>query len=179
MTIPKVMLANATFELFDAAIEDSLWLARLLGAAVAEGWEGFPEALPVLRDSLAGTARARPWGAMLFLIEAPRTLVGLGGYKAAEAGIVEIGYAVAPAFRGRGLATEAARQLVDRAFADGAVAAVDAHTLASPGPSARLLEELGFQRIGERTDPEDGEIWHWRLPRGAGVAARGAPLPAA
>jgi ribosomal-protein-alanine N-acetyltransferase len=163
MNRPRVRLVGATFELLDAAIEDPPRLGPLLSAAVAQGWAGFPEALPGLRRSCA---KGDAWGAQLFVIEEPRTLVGLGGYKGApREGIVEIGYAIAPAFRGRGLATEVCAQMIHRAFADHQVRAVDAHTLAGMNPSTRVLEKLLFRQMGEIDDPDDGKIWHWRLRR--------------
>ena len=163
----QLTLVNGTFELLDAAIEDNARLERLLGATVADGWAGFPESLPGLRSSYRPGTPGSVWGTVLFVLDQPPTLVGLGGYKGGPSteGVVEIGYAIAPAFRGRGLATSAVRQLIQRAFADPAIHAVDAHTLAHPNPSTRVLEKVGLQRIGEHEDPEDGAIWHWRLRR--------------
>jgi [ribosomal protein S5]-alanine N-acetyltransferase len=90
----------------------------------------------------------------------------MGGFKGPpSAGAVEIGYAIAPTLQRRGLATAAARQLVERAFADPNVGAVDAHTLAQRNASVRVLEKLGMQRIGEVPDHEHGAIWHWRIRR--------------
>jgi RimJ/RimL family protein N-acetyltransferase len=165
--MPPVVLVDATAALLDAAIAGPADIGRLLDAAVAEGWEGFPEAVPALRASYAARPGGHDWGTLLFVLEAPRTLVGLGGYKGAPSadGVVEIGYAIAPAFQGRGLATEAVRSMVSRAFAEPRVAAVDAHTLAHRSPSTRVLEKAGFARIAEKQDPDDGAIWQWRLQR--------------
>jgi ribosomal-protein-alanine N-acetyltransferase len=178
-TITQLELVDANHELLDAAVEDPPRLARLLAAAIATDWAVFPEALPVTRDAYAGkplsnapsnpslNASLNPWGTILFLLRDPRTLVGMGGYKGAPSrdGIVEIGYAVAPAFRARGLATDAVRQMVRRGFASPSVTAIDAHTLARTGPSTRVLEKLGFQHIADHTDPDDGHLWQWRLRR--------------
>jgi RimJ/RimL family protein N-acetyltransferase len=157
-------LVDGSFELLDAAIEDPSRLARLLEATLASGWEGFPESLPGLRSSYAKGSVEGGWGTVLFLLRDPRTLVGLGGYKGPPSaeGNVEIGYAIAPAFRGRGFATSAARQLVGRALRDSRARAVDAHTLAQANASTRVLEKLRFERIGQVDDPDDGPIWHWR-----------------
>ena len=162
-----VLLVDATLELLDAAIEDEVRLGELLGATVAEGWADFPEVLPRLRNALRQGGIAHGWGTILFVLQDPRTLVGFGGYKGApsEEGVVEIGCTVAPAFRRQGIASEVVRQLLARAFAEPRVRAVIAHTLAEPNPATRVLEKAGFQRIGERADPERGTIWHWRLER--------------
>lgn len=156
-----------TYELLDAAISDQRRLGGLLSASISEGWEGFPEALPILKASYQAGAGERRWGALGFVLAEPKTLVGLGGFKGdpSPEGVVEVGYAIAPAFRGQGLATEATRSMVDSAFADPRVRAVDAHTLGHENPSTRVLGKAGFRKIGERIDPEAGAIWHWRLER--------------
>jgi RimJ/RimL family protein N-acetyltransferase len=165
--VPALLLVDMTSDLLDAAVRDPGGLARGLGATVADGWAGFPEALPALRDA-HGPAPLR-WGGSFFVLSSPRTLVGMGGFKGPPTadGIVEIGYAIAPAFQGRGLASDAARQMIRRAFADPCVRAVDAHTLAQASASTGVLEKVGFRRIGEAVDPDAGSVWHWRLPRPA------------
>jgi RimJ/RimL family protein N-acetyltransferase len=72
-------------------------------------------------------------------------LIGPGGYKgrADEEGAVEIGYAIVGKYRGQGLATEAARGLIDHAFSHEHVRRVDAHTLAEPNASVRVLRRPG------------------------------------
>ena len=174
-----LQLVSATVDLLDAAIEDQLRLGRLLGAAIADDWAGFPESLPGLRSSCARGPGGGSWGTFLFVHQDPRTLVGMGGFKGGPSreGVVEIGYAIAPAFQGRGLATEAARQMVERAFADPAVRAVDAHTLAEENPSTGILRKLGFARIGEQVDPDDGPIWHWRVGRPGSIALASKSSP--
>jgi len=169
----RLLLVNATLELLDAAVEDATRLGELLGASLADDWAGFPQVLPRLRELHAENPHTS-WGTVLFLLATPRTLVGMGGYKGEPSleGLVEIGYAVAPAFRGRGLATEAARALVARAFADPRVQAVTAHTLAEKNPSTGVLEKAGFRRVGEQHDPDVGALWRWQLDRAAGLQGR-------
>jgi RimJ/RimL family protein N-acetyltransferase len=165
--VTGLTLLGASFDLLDAAIENPTRLEQLLGATLADGWSGFSGSLPSLRDSYSARESENAWGTLLFVLDEPRTLVGLGGYKGgpSEEGVVEIGYALAPAFRRRGLATEAVRQMVLRGFSDPRVRAIDAHTLANLNPSARILEKAGFQKIGDYEDLDDGSIWHWRLRR--------------
>ena len=71
------------------------------------------------------------------------------------------------AFQGRGLATDAVAQMVQRAFEDAIVRAVDAHTLGHANPSTRVLEKSGFRKIGEANDPDEGAVWQWRRERPA------------
>ncbi|WP_457252705.1 GNAT family N-acetyltransferase [Pedococcus sp. P5_B7] len=60
---------------------------------------------------------------------------------------VEIGYEVAPEFRGRGFGVAAARALVEWAVSTGEVDHVTAHTLPGPKPSTDVLVSLGFQHV--------------------------------
>ena len=167
MSARRLKLVDGTLALLSAAVEGRDALEGLLGVSVAEGWEGFPEALPILRASYEATPQGHPWASLFFIEPEVPALVGLGGFKGPPSpdGVVEIGYAIAPAFRGRGLATDAATQMVQRAFADAAVRAVDAHTLGQDNPSTRVLQKAGFRRIAAIEDPSEGPIWQWRLAR--------------
>jgi [ribosomal protein S5]-alanine N-acetyltransferase len=167
MAPSRLRLVDGTLALLSAAIEGRSALEALLGMPVADGWEGFPEALPILRASHESKPGAHTWGSLFFIeLEGP-TLVGFGGFKGPPSpdGVVEVGYAIAPAFRGRGLATSAVVQMVERAFEDGAVRAVDAHTLGHDNPSTGVLQKAGFRKIAEIEDPDEGSIWQWRLER--------------
>jgi [ribosomal protein S5]-alanine N-acetyltransferase len=167
MSPARLRLVDGTFALLSAALEGRTALEGLLGVSVAEGWEGFPDALPILRASYETKPEAHPWGSLFFIEPEVPILVGLGGFKGSPSpnGVVEIGYAIAPAFRGRGLATDAVAQMVQRALADVVIRAVDAHTLGHDNASTRVLQKTGFRKIAEIEDPDDGPIWQWRLER--------------
>ena len=166
---PRLNLVNANLELLTAALAGGGALGALLGVRVAEDWAGFPEALPILRASYARSPEAHAWGSLFFVEPHIGMLVGFGGFKGPPSSdsVVEIGYAIAPAFQGRGLATDAVAQMVQRAFEATAVRAVDAHTLGHANPSTRVLEKSGFKKIGEASDPDAGLVWHWRRERPA------------
>ena len=70
-------------------------------------------------------------------------LVGAGRLADGQA---EIGWAFNPAYHGRGLATEAARELLVLAFADLAMHRVFAQLDPRNTASARLCERLGMRR---------------------------------
>lgn len=161
-----VHLVPATAPLLDAALAGDDALAAAIGAPVAPGWAGFPEALPALRDAAPAGAPpddAEHWGSHLFLAGDPTTVVGLGGFYGPPSpdGTVEIGYAVAPAHQGRGLATAAVDLLVEQAAAAG-VEDVLAHTLAEENASVAVLRRAGFALDGTEVDPDEGEVWRWR-----------------
>jgi RimJ/RimL family protein N-acetyltransferase len=122
--------------------------------------------LVATRDAVAADPDRVRWGTRLFVLEEPRTLVGWGGFKGPPRdGVVEFGYAIAPAWEGRGLATEAARAMLREAFAEDHVTAVIAHTLAERNASVRVLEKTGFALDGESTDDDVGTVWRFRLDR--------------
>lgn len=116
---------------------------------------------------MANNADAANWWMYFFVHTADRKLVGSGGFKGKpdDAGMVEIGYAVAPAYRRKGLATEAAQGLIDYAFSHPQVNCVQAHTLAEENESVRVLRKIGMEFVKELNDPEDGDIWQWQLKR--------------
>lgn len=109
-----------------------------------------------------------PWkDGFLVMDTTENIVVGCCGYVGPPGadGMVEIAYGTAPAFQGRGYATEAARWLINHALADDRVRIVRAHTLPGPNASTRILEKCGFSKTGEITDPVDGLIWRWERKR--------------
>jgi [ribosomal protein S5]-alanine N-acetyltransferase len=60
----------------------------------------------------------------------------------------ELGYDIARSYWGRGIATEAARAVIDYGFGAMALHRIQAHTIVDNHRSVRLLERLGFQREG-------------------------------
>ena len=86
-------------------------------------------------------------------------------------GGLEIGYWVRSDLTGRGIATEAARQLCAIAFEDPAVDHVEIHHDRANAASGRIPAKLGFERVAETCDApdapgEEGVEVVWRLTRG-------------
>ena len=157
---------------FEAILKDQKQLERMLGVTVFDDWFNFPgvagiEAIRFGYEYLKAHADALGWWMYLFIHKGDNALVGQGGFtgKANEDGMVEIGYAIIPAYRGLGLATEAAQGLVDYAFSHSHIKTVDAHTLAEPNASTRVLEKVGMEQVGTAHDRDAGEVWHWSLKR--------------
>jgi len=173
-TIETARLKLVPYELkhFEAILNDPGKLAELLGATVFENWFVFPgvagiEAIRYGYEHLKANPDILGWWTYLFVHIEDNALIGHGGFKGKpdEAGMVELGYALVPAYRGRGLATEAAQGLMDYAFSDPRVKTVDAHTLAEPNPSTRVLDRLGLKQVDTVQDPDVGDVWHWRMNR--------------
>jgi RimJ/RimL family protein N-acetyltransferase len=132
--------------------------AERFGLTLVDGYLAFPEALEPTVVALEGGVDPA-WFAHL-VVEGTE-VVGLGGFTGPPVdGEVEIGYSVAPARQGRGVATAAVGQWLERAAAGG-VRRVRAHTRPEENASTRVLRRHGFVRDGEATDPDEGIVWRW------------------
>ncbi len=80
-----------------------------------------------------------------------RTLIGTVGAftKAATPNEAEFGYGILPPFEGRGLATEAAKALVEFLRRDERITSIIAHTFPSLPGSIRVMEKCGLTYDGE------------------------------
>lgn len=168
----RLRLVPCELRHFEAILSDRGRLERMLGAAVLDDSFDFPgvmdiEAMRFMYERLKADPGSPGWGMHLFVHVEDGVVIGPGGFKgeADESGAVEIGYAVATAYRGIGLATEAAQGLVDHAFARAHIKRVDAHTLAERNASVRVLEKVGMSFAGTTHDSDVGEVWRWSLHR--------------
>ena len=156
-------LLRPDIEVLDAALAGE----EVRGHAVVEGWASFTGALERTREALAVDPGMAEWGPRLFLTESE--FVGWGGYKGpptppADGAAVEVGYEIAPARQGRGLATAALRAMVAEAFADERVMRVIAHTLPERNASNRVLEKVGFRFEAEAVE-RGAVVWRFSLRR--------------
>jgi len=99
----------------------------------------------------------------------------------ATAAIATIGYTLAPAHQGQGLAREAAGAVVDRLFDVTGVHRVEASLDPRNIASARLVESLGFELEGVAREAErDGDGWsddaRYALTAGGHAAWRARPV---
>ncbi|MCD2193796.1 GNAT family N-acetyltransferase [Actinomycetospora endophytica] len=134
------------------AFEPEAFPARF-GLRLVPGW-AVPGALEPTVDALEGGADPA-W--LTHLLVCDGAVVGMGGFTGPPLdGEVEIGYQIAPARRGRGIATTAVAIWVARARA-ARLARVVARTDPGPSASATVLGRSGFARDPER---DDG-CWWW------------------
>jgi RimJ/RimL family protein N-acetyltransferase len=89
-------------------------------------------------------------------------LAGLAGFRGPpdKDGWVEAAYVVFVPLRGQGIATAAAKQLMEIAATEGA-SGLYGLTLPQKNASTRILEKLGFEFAGETTDEDAGPVWRW------------------
>lgn len=169
-----LVVQPATVAQLAALIDGEVLFERIFGVTVVPGYVEFEGALRHSLEQITTGGVDPCWMTHLFIHQEDYALVGLGGYKGPPVdGAVEIGYAIAPSYRGQGLATAAASALVELARERG-VATVLAHTLAEENPSTGVLRRLDFSRTGSVADPEVGAVWRWErslVPTGHGSPA--------
>jgi RimJ/RimL family protein N-acetyltransferase len=129
-----------------------------------QGWErtdveGIREEIEAMADRVPG----EHGGWVQFSVEERDggRLVGDVGLSPAdgEPGVIKVGYTVAPAFQGRGYATEAVDALVTYAFDVLEADVVRAYASEENMPSIRVAEKVGMQLM-ERIEHRYGdEIW--------------------
>ena len=163
----QVSLLPCDLALLELAAECPTAFNEHLGVRVATGWEDFTPAMKVSRDKLRADSALSGWWTHLVLVGAPPVVAGVCGYTGPPTadGVVEIAYAIAPAYQGQGLATRAAAELIHRAFDDVRVRVVCAHTLPEHNASTRVLEKLGMRFVGLANDTDEGTVWRWELTR--------------
>ncbi|WP_191249639.1 GNAT family N-acetyltransferase [Kordiimonas sediminis] len=107
------------------------------------------------------------------LLDSVGALCGHVSYFTNQDGEIEIGYMIGHAYRGKGLATAAARAIIALARANGVSGDIYAGTAKDNPASGRILQKLGFAEVGENVVSSKGrtelmEGWVWRLPAPSG-----------
>lgn len=127
------------------------------------------------QDWIAYTEKARVQGSeYAFVITHEEAgVIGSVGFNRTQGDAWEIGYWVDPAVHGKGVATEAAGALLawgKREF--GVTKFIAGHFKDNPA-SGRVLEKLGFERVGEKqlySAARGGRDQAWRYALGADAA---------
>ena len=166
---PRLKLFPCDDTLFAAIKMGDNVLGQALGANVPRKWSAFRDSFAPAALRWKAHAALRDWWVHLIVYRPDNLLIGSCGYKGepdAE-GTVEIGYEIRPSHRTLGLATEAARALVENAFNHATVRRVIAHTSPEENHSSHLLRTIGFVRTDDFLDPDDGLLWRWVLEHDA------------
>lgn len=164
LTTARLELRRSTAEQLRALVVGPEEFTRQFGLSAETGLFDFPHSLNYLLTKMAtGGPSAVWWTPFLIMQRESGAAIGLCGFigPADADGVIELGYGIAPRFRGQGLATEAASALVAEARRCISLARVIAHTLPEHNASTRVLTKCGFHRIAEVKDPENGVIWRW------------------
>ncbi len=164
----NLLLISGNKKILSSAIKGAAFLSDSLHALVSEPWTEF--GLSPIEYSLTRISQNEDengWWTYFPIHKEDKKLIGTCGYKGlpTSEGNVEIGYEVISEYRQKGLGTEIAKGLISNAFTFENVKMIIAHTLPSENASTHILMRLGFGKVSEIIDPEDGLIWRWELKR--------------
>ncbi|WP_427006498.1 GNAT family N-acetyltransferase [Pseudarthrobacter sp. H2] len=112
----------------------------------------------IRRDQLARNPADAAWVTRLAVDRGSGKVVGRAGYHGPpdEAGMVEVGYSIDPVHRRQGYARAALVILLETAREHPGISVVRASVRPDNTPSRRLLDQYGFQEVGEQWDDVDG-----------------------
>lgn len=149
---------------------------RLINASVPHGWPHDEDASAGLRAHLRAMQEDRrelPWRVRLIVLRESREVIGSVNMKGppGQSGEVEIGWGVVAEHRGRGVAVEAARAVVEWAFRQECVERVIATIPEDNGASAGVAKRLGMRRTEERK--RNLPVWALRRVVPSSSAGRG------
>ncbi|WP_103931104.1 GNAT family N-acetyltransferase [Bryocella elongata] len=161
----RLELVAISVEMLEADARSDASLGDLLGARVTHEWppeDWAPHVLEFIRKQIEDEPHAADWHRYMVLREGlfRRTLVGCIGGFPKEAGDVEIGYSTLPGYQRRGLATEAARALIDMLLTREQVESVSAQTYHRLPESIKVMERAGMCYVGQ--GDEDGTVRYRR-----------------
>ena len=110
------------------------------------------------REQIARNPADAAWVTRLVVKRESGHVVGRAGYHGPpdETGMVGVGYSIDPDRRRQGHARGALEILLETAAGCPEVAVVRATVRPDNVPSRRLLDQYGFQAVGEQWDEEDG-----------------------
>jgi RimJ/RimL family protein N-acetyltransferase len=126
--------------------------------------------LTVQLERLRADPDLRGWCARLMVRLSDGAVVGRCGFHGppGAVGRAEIGYTVFPAYRGRGLGTEAAAALVAWAWERGEMTVFASVAPINP-PSLAVVRKVGFVQTGVQMDEIDGEELVFEVTRPSGT----------
>jgi len=163
---PRLRLIPVSPAIVRAFFNDREELSRILGAVIPLDWPVDPVIMEILKRRPDDTG-AFDWADYIYIHKQEKKVIGDGGFKGPPDtdGRVEIGYAIIPEYRNKGLATEGALALAEWAFSNVGVSKVCAETSVNGTASMRVVQKLGMQKCGARHDDEDGDLFCWQITR--------------
>jgi RimJ/RimL family protein N-acetyltransferase len=166
------VLATERLILRAPRLEDAKAIARLANdRRIAENTTRIPHPYRLADAEAFIEAVNQPGGEMAWLITLDEEPVGACGLVVQGGPAPDLGYWVGAPYWGNGYATEAARAVIDHAFADLGHEAVQAGARVTNPASRRVLEKCGFQWTGVglyriRALNSSAPIDRFRLDRG-------------
>lgn len=158
----RLKLLPFTLELKKVTLAERARLPEMLGVAVPDTWPGADllEALPLFIETTEKDPSGLVWDGIIIHKADQVAIGGMGfhGRPPDEAGRVEIGYNIIPAYEGQGYVTEMARRVIDWAFQIPGIEAITAECLDDNFGSIRVLEKVGMRRVAAERDKLKWEL---------------------
>jgi [ribosomal protein S5]-alanine N-acetyltransferase len=159
----RLKLLPYTLELKKETLAERANLTEMLGVAIPDAWPGADmlEALPFFIEVMEKDPLGLVWDGII-IYKADQIAIGGIGFHGPpdEAGRVEIGYNIIPAYEGQGYATEMARRVIDWAFQTPGIQVITAECLVDNLGSIRVLEKVGMLRLAA-----EGHKLKWELQK--------------
>lgn len=158
---PHVRIVHLTAPVFRALAEGDLTAANAVSPVPLSAYFAGPDWRGVWQmrsKQVEKDAASAAWVTGVIWEEQEQVAVGRAGYHGPPdpSGMVEIGYAVDPAYRRRGYARGALEGLLQRAAREPGVQTVRVTITPDNVASRRLASQYGFAEVGEQWDDEDG-----------------------
>jgi len=159
----RLKLLPYTLALKKVKLSERARLTQMLGVAIPDAWPGVDllEALPLFIEAMEKDPLGLVWDGII-LHKADQVAIGGIGFHGPpdEAGRVEIGYNIIPAYEGQGYATEMARRVIDWAFQTPGIQVITAECRDDNIGSIRVLEKVGMCRLAT-----EGHTLKWELQK--------------
>jgi RimJ/RimL family protein N-acetyltransferase/2'-5' RNA ligase len=158
---PRVRIVHLTALVFRALADGDLAAASALSPVPLSEYLVSAECRGTWRmrsDQAEQDPASAAWVTGVIWAEQEQVAVGRAGYHGPpdQSGMVEIGYAVDPAYRRRGYARAALEALLQRAARAPSVQTVRVSISPDNAASYALASQYGFAKVGEQWDDEDG-----------------------
>ncbi|HUJ57936.1 MAG TPA: GNAT family protein [Kofleriaceae bacterium] len=163
LVTPRLRLVPITLDVIEAVLRRDRPAAEAAAcASLPDEWpndELVARAFPVSLEAIRADPEVRLWGDSLVLVrDAPRIVGSVVFHGKPKDGIAEVGYGIADASRGQGLATEATCACVEWALAQPGIVAVQATTFPWHHASLGVIRKVGMTQVATRPHDVFGEL---------------------
>ncbi|UQU66641.1 GNAT family N-acetyltransferase [Couchioplanes caeruleus] len=158
--LPRIRIVQLSVTALEALSRQDLAAAQAAAPVPLSAWLAGPDNsglwLRRHRQVVADQEEAAWVTGVVWDEEAGRAVGRAGYHGRPEEGLVEIGYAVDPAYRRRGYGGAALAALLERAAREPEVRTVRLSIRPDNVPSLALAARHGFRQVGDQWDDEDG-----------------------
>lgn len=162
----RLILRLMSVQFLEAYVSGNLARAEeLIGLRLSEELRYQTKWMAIRLDDLRTDPEYRPWSLRAVGLATSKTVIGTVGFHSRPnpeyllpyvPDGIELGYGIFTAYRRQGFAEEAVRGLIGWASQEHRIRNFAVSISPANIPSIRLAAKLGFLKVGERMDDEDG-----------------------